>query len=495
MVAAIGLSLAAFGFYLYLAWRYPAVYWYDPHDRLALRDQILLGRWLPLTQLLIYLVSRVTLNLLVLRGVLAGIGALTVLAMFGLARGAFGRLPALIAAGLLASNLMFAALAIVPYPDVLFLGLMLTALHYLHQPSTPHRSTLGMLALNLACLTRYEGWMLAAIIILETSIVGFKTLPFTAAISRAAKSVAVVSVAPVAWLALGVNTTGGLLTRLGEVIGFEQDRAGTNPFLPTIDPGYLHDFALNFYHLLSWQCGLAIVLAGLAGWLVAIRTSARRLHVQLAAFVLMDWLLLALWRPWDLSNLRQAFLIQSFLILYAGYGLVHLAQLLLNWLRELTGSALWPTGPSWLAGVIAVWMMVAALPQAVQFVAQAQQPDFVIPQQIAAWLAPRAGPDDAIWVLSNDVFPAYALAAYSGRSYDAILDHRYDLQTIQAHLSSAKQVYVVSFLSSSAPLSPDELRLLSGLGGGQLAAQRFNVASAPIWEVSAQELMQIPGTR
>jgi len=111
-----------------LTWTFPAVYWYDAYIRLALRDQILLGHWLPLIQILIVLVSKFTDDLLVLRTLLAVMAGCVLLYTFIFARHIFSSWTAFIATILLATNLMFVALATVPYPEILFIGLLLLSL-------------------------------------------------------------------------------------------------------------------------------------------------------------------------------------------------------------------------------------------------------------------------------------------------------------------------------------------------------------------------------
>ena len=61
------LGLTSFTFYEILIYLYPSVYWYDAHVRLGLRDQILLGHWLPLLQAVIVFISNISLDLVVLR--------------------------------------------------------------------------------------------------------------------------------------------------------------------------------------------------------------------------------------------------------------------------------------------------------------------------------------------------------------------------------------------------------------------------------------------
>lgn len=330
-------AAAAFALYAYLAWRNPAVYWYDSTDRLALRDRLLVGHWLPLVQAVIFLISRATRDLLVVRLVLAAIAALSIVAMDCLATRLFRAQTGPVSAVLLASNVLFVALAIVPYPDVLFVGLMLTALYHLSLAPSRNHVLLGMLALNPACLTRYEGWILAGLIAMAAALRFARQLAWSE-MRRFAATEALTALAPVAWLILGVNTSGGLLSSLATVVGFEQDRLNTAPFLPMIDPGYVRQFATNFLHLLTWQLGVPLIAAGLLGWLLAVRRGRNRsVHILIAVFCLLDLALLALWRPWPFDNLRQTFIVLVFLILYAEMRASRLAERPSTCLRDLAG--------------------------------------------------------------------------------------------------------------------------------------------------------------
>ncbi len=481
--------LSALG-YVYLAQQYPAVFWYDAVTRLALRDQILLGHWLPLTQLVVFAISKITTNLILLRSCLALIAALTLVAIFRLAGRAFGFVGGLIAALLLASNLMFAALATVPYPEVLFVGLILTALYFLDQPSPPRNLILGMLALNLACLTRYEGWLLAAVIVLDTAIRCFGKVSWKSLIGQTAKMATLAGVAPLGWLVFGVNVPQGLTGRLQAVLTFEQDRLSANPFLPVIDPAHVRDFAANFYQLLSWQAGLPIILAGVAGWLIVFfKAPHRLLHVRILAFAALDWLLIALWRPWALDNLRQTFVAQVFLLFYAAYGLMQIVQIPSNWLTSLLGKSILPAWQNWAAAALAVSIAVSRLPQSVKFVADnARLPDFATSQQVGTWLNARLKPGDAIWVLSDNVFPAYGIATYTGRPFDQILDHRFDQQTIESRMQSANQIYILGLFGNPSGLSASERTLLGELETGQIPSQAYTVAGREIWVTSLSQM-------
>lgn len=484
------LAFLAFHVYIYLARIYPAVYWYDAHIRIALRHQILLGRWLPLLQLVVFTVSKFSTDLIVLRDCLAGIAALTLVGMYLLVRTVFDPVTGLIAAGLLATNLIFTALATVPYPEVLFIGLVLMALYLLEGSSNPRSRALGMLALNLACLTRYEGWLLAAVIVVEPAIRNLGNAPWKKLFVQTVTTAAMASFAPMGWLIFGVDLPQGLLARLRAVIGFEQVLKPANPLLAVIDPGQLRDFAASFFHLLSWQAGLPILLAGAAGWLIALwKTPRRALHMQVLVFVALDWCLIAFWRPWALDNLRQAFVVQVFLLLYAAHGVVEFVRIPANWLLSYSEKSFLLSWQSRAAGVLALAIALNAVPKSVAFIVDSsREPDFAVPQQAGVWLAAHLQPDDAIWILSDDVFPAYAIATYTSRPFDTILDHRLDLKSIESAVRSANHVYILELFKTRSALSANDASLLSELETGDIPARAFSVANMKIWVASGSQM-------
>ncbi len=351
---AILIGLAAFVFYETLILVYPVVYWGDPHIRLALRDQILLGQWLPLLQILIVVVSKFSPSLLVIRSLLALIATGTLVAMASLGSRLFSPAAGLIAATFLAANMIFVALAIVPYTEVLFLGLLLVALELMDNPPWTPRFILGVLAFNLACLTRYEGWLLIPILVVETAwsavrAANWKSLPFDTL-----RVACLCSIAPLIWFLIGIQEVGGLLERIQAIFAFETETATASlgsRFLSSFNPDYLRAFAVNFFQLLNWQAGSGIIILGLTGCLLAFFLARRRaLHGRILAFAVADLSLLAFWQPQNLSSLRTAFIVEVFLVLYAAFGLEQLIRILFEKLVALTGKS---RMPAWQGRVLA----------------------------------------------------------------------------------------------------------------------------------------------
>ncbi|MGQ0604910.1 MAG: hypothetical protein ACT4QE_24790, partial [Anaerolineales bacterium] len=254
---------------------YPTIYWYDPYIRLAYRDQIIVGRWLPGVQAVIVVVGKLTTDLAAIRMALALIAASAVFAAYLLAAKLCNWSPGLSAAALLASNTMFVGLSTVPYPEVLFIGLVLLTLYLLDEPKTPTRHILGAVCLNLACLTRYEGWLLAVVLIGSSIVEPLRTKDWRAIV----KTAALFGLAPLGWIAFGglviESNESAILTRL------------------TLD--HWLAFAAQYFDLLKWQAGLGVVLLGMVGVVGAVWMSVKRTtHLWIVAFLGLDLLLIGL---------------------------------------------------------------------------------------------------------------------------------------------------------------------------------------------------------
>lgn len=492
--AAIFLGFSALVFYQLLIQSYPVVYWGDAHIRLALRDQLLVGHWLPLIQGVVFGVSKISTGLVVLRGALSLIALGSLGGMYRLAGRLFSPAVGLIAAALLATNLMFAALATVPYPDVLFAGLIFIALECLDEPDSPRRRAAGLIALNLACLARYEGWMLAGMFIVESAVGSFRSKPWRAAVLQTLKTTLSCSLAPLAWLAFGVSQAGGPIARLKAVVAFETVSAPQlldDRLLARLNLDYLGDFAAQYFGLLKWQAHPLILMLAAGGVIGALILGKRRApHLRILAFLVLDWSLLAFLQPWGFGNLRQPFVLQIFLILYAAFGLERCVHLFFDRLANLTGRSSPPLLRGSLLAIVAAAMTIFSARTAAEFVAGAsQEPDFSVPAAAGAWLMPRLAQDDAVLVLSDDTFQAYALAAYIPIPFDRILEDRFDNELISSLRSPSGLIYVVALYKSRAGLSKQEGSLLEGLESGRIQAQSHRIGSTRVWVVSDDALV------
>jgi hypothetical protein len=156
-VFGLGLALR-----LGLIFRFPVIFGGDSMARILHRDQILLSHQLPLLQLIVYGISRVTHNYLIMQCAMALIGASAGAAFYFLLSDLLEERAAFLGALLLATNPFLAALSIVPYQESLMLGLLFLAFHFFYV----NRPFAASLCLGLACFTRFEAWAAAPVLAL-----------------------------------------------------------------------------------------------------------------------------------------------------------------------------------------------------------------------------------------------------------------------------------------------------------------------------------------
>ncbi len=433
---------------------YPIIYWYDPYMRLAHREQILVGRWLPALQTVIVVVGKLTTDLTAIRMALAVVAAGAVWAIYLLAARLFSPSAGLIAAALLASNIMFVALSTAPYPEVLFVGLVFLSFYFLDEPRTAARYTAGAVCVNLACLTRYEGWLLAAVLIGSSLVESVRAKDWRAMIT----TTALLGLAPFGWTLLGALTIEPHETEILSRLTFDHWLA----------------FAAQYLDLLKWQAGLGVVLLGVAGLIGAGWMSSKRTtHLQIVVFLVLDLLLIGLLQPWQFGNLRQTFVAIVFLILYAAFAL---ERLVFGWLGR---GALRPVS----LVVVVCLMVLFFLPRAPAFVAgAASEPDFRAPALVGRWLKTQALDEARVLVLADHAAQPYVIATYSGLPLENIIDlAKVDSPTVKQKLESARVIYVAAVYKNKAGLSPSALELLNELEAGHILAHPVLVDSARVW--------------
>lgn len=226
-----------------LVFAYPAVHGGDSVLRLARSDELLIGIWLPLPQLVVYLTRAVAPDPLWTRLAFSLLGAATPLSLAALLAATAGPAPARIAGALAALHPLLVYYSTVPYQEVLALPLLLAGYLALLRGASGRASLL----LGLACLSRYEAWIAAA-------LAGF------ARRERPARAAALFGWAPFLWFVacrglgpaggyvLDLDAGAGWLRRLGFLLAKLREYAG--------DP-------------LLWLAGLGVVVAwrrGLRSW-------------------------------------------------------------------------------------------------------------------------------------------------------------------------------------------------------------------------------------
>ena len=162
---------------------HPAIYGGDTLARIMNADRIVLAYQLPLLQLLIHLVNRASRDPLLIRYLMSLIGALAGAAFYLFSVTLLGRRKARLASVFFVFNPFLLVHSIVPYQEILMLLLLCLGLYSLFDgdPCTslpwsrsipgavktnllPDRRQIACasLFLGLACLTRYEAWVITA---------------------------------------------------------------------------------------------------------------------------------------------------------------------------------------------------------------------------------------------------------------------------------------------------------------------------------------------
>ncbi len=301
VLAAVSLAVSS-----WIIFTYPFVWWVDPIFRLGMNDHIFISRWLPGLQSLIFVVFKMGGGVVAVRAVLAIISAATILAISLFVSRMFSRLTGVIAALFLSSNLMFLALSTVPYQEILFVFALFTGLYFYGKSGTKNK-VLAVIAINLAVATRYEGWLIVGILVIEELVIGFKETGLRHGVRQALRTGILMGGLIPIWLILGKiqlfpEQTGSLA-------------AGGIDFVLSV--------FVDHVGLLFWQLRLVVFLLSIMGWLfILAKKENLRIHTRNFSIILVSFVILIIFNPYSAYNLRQALLALFLLIPYAAFGLV-----------------------------------------------------------------------------------------------------------------------------------------------------------------------------
>lgn len=158
----LAILLAGAVFRIVLLLVFPEPYGEDGFGRIYFKDRIFLSHWLPLTQVLVYAAGWLTQGAFWIRLEFALLGAAAACGFYAYLRQIMGREAALAGGLIFTFNPLTVTLSLMPYQDILFLGLHYAALAWLFPGRPDGEGTLsswrGSGFYGLACLTRYEGW-------------------------------------------------------------------------------------------------------------------------------------------------------------------------------------------------------------------------------------------------------------------------------------------------------------------------------------------------
>ncbi len=462
--------------------RSPELFWNDGYDRMAHRDQILVWRWLPLLQAVLLVSSELSTRPETVRMVLALLSAGALAGCYALTARLYGRTEGLAAAAFLAGNALFVTLATVPYQEGLFALQVYGVLALLHEPATDGRATplpgrarffWAALVSNLACLNRFEGWILCAILAAEMFLRGLREGGWGRGLLHAALAgLAFGGAVAIVWL---------LVVPLG-----------------------LHERETHFAARLSVSSALrilrelgaeslrqtsaAFLVLGATGALLAMRDRRNRTtHLRIGVFVLAFLALILLADPAPQG--RRPWLFLVLLTPYAAHGLAAVA-------RGLTARL--PPRASNLIAVLATVFVAACLGhgslKGVREVERysTERPEVSSVQRAGEWLRARIRAQEAIVVGGETQRRAASVHAWvpMTRVLDAELDPGFGALRLRELSSIHGQVYVV--LAGDAPGEPaDSLRALqAGVDPGAPKVERvpreeLPAGAAEVWIVRA----------
>lgn len=161
------------GLTLRLLWlaAFPVPFGEDDFGRIFFKDSLFLGHWLPLTQLLVYLVARLSDDIVWIRLAFAIIESLSACGFALFLRRIASESSALWGGLLFTVNALYVQLTLMPYQDIVFLGLLYASLGLLlkRRPEEGFSmdSRAASLFFGLSCLTRYESWFLLPFLALQ----------------------------------------------------------------------------------------------------------------------------------------------------------------------------------------------------------------------------------------------------------------------------------------------------------------------------------------
>src|SRR5688572_24991385 len=493
-VPLIVLGFIALAYYQVLIYLTPTIFWNDSHIRWALRSQLLLGEWLPSVQVFVVLASRITSNMDIVQGIMSLLAIGALVCFYVLARHLFSRATALIAFTFLAFNGMFAAFAITPHPEILYVGFVFLIFILLDEPVFSRKFYFGIFLINMASLTRYEGWFLAVFFVGEVALRSFRTIRWQAALWQTLQMALLCSLAPLAWLMIGMSESQGFMDRLNSI--YEFVIAPTAPrvsdhILGRLDPVYIILFSMQFFFLLIRQMHVQFLVLAMVGFSFAILNSSHRsIHRRILLFLIMDWFLLALFQPWKFGNHRQPFLMQVFLVLYASNGLV----IAISWVcQRLALSMKKESLIDWARPLVFVSTLLLAgrlIYSTFGFVLEtSREARFLIPYKVAKWLEPRLTEENVILIIGDDHHYPYILASYLEFPFEHILDDRFDARSIQENLERVQKVYIIELYESREILTLAEMRILDDLEAGRIQADHFVLDGADVWYAPANAVL------
>jgi hypothetical protein len=403
LVFAAGIAARA-----WLIARYPIIYGGDSVARLAQADRVMLGHWLPLLQVAIHALSLVSPSALLVQSFMAVVGAVAGDGFYLLARDLVS--APLDTAMLFVASPFILVWSIVPYQEALMLAGLFFALHW----AFTGRFGLASVALGVACLTRYEAWLLCPVL----GAVYLKTKGVS--VGSVLTSAALFAWAPIGWFLYNRGLSPG------GIVGFEW----------SLDPERLWRW-VYLARAAAYNSPLTGILAGFGAWVFVRRQLYRDPRWRLVAAFAAMFLVAILFSDSGIGPdpvrqvvLREAHLPVAGAILLAGIGL---------------GALPWGRHVVTLASVaVGLWM-------ANRYVARAvADPHLALSYAVGAALRRDAHPTDTVIVLAHTISTEPYLAHIeASRGEPAVAAALRGLEKLRSLPSEYSRVLVASGLGEA----------------------------------------------
>jgi hypothetical protein len=413
-IFAIGFALAAS-----IILTNPIIFGGDTLLRLMNRDRLMMGHQLPMLQVLIAAVSKISANPVWVRYMDAAIGAIAGVAFFWMIRDLFGERWAFPAALLFVSNPFFLALSTVPFQEMLMLAGLLLAFHFFYTENWLPAS----LALGVACLTRYEAW--AACPVLAVAYIWHKDRGIIGWL----KAAVLFGWAPVVWILAkhGLSSPGHFVIESSLTIGRLQRYvylgwiAVKNTQIPVLLLAMAGVWRLyRDRALLEWR--LVIQIAFVALFLISVPFSAHGVMPDPERYV----------------TAREAAIPIYFVILMAVLGLS-------KW-------------PRWIWAIVAVSVVLGAIGGHLYVWRETSKPDIQLSYRLAKYLDGKMQPGERALILSQpiteDMLQGYLKKAQETGGEEGLRQARLELRQADLAGTDYARVVVHSRLGRERLLAP-----------------------------------------
>jgi len=410
----IGFALAAS-----IIFTNPIIFGGDTLLRLMNRDHLLMGHQLPMLQVLIAGVTKMSPNAVWIRYLDAVIGGIAGVGFFRMIRDLFGEKWAFPAGLLFVSNPFFLALSTVPFQEMLMLAGLLFAFHFFYT----EKWLAASLALAIACLTRYEAWAACPVLALayiwhkDRSILGWL------------KAAVLFGWMPVVWVLAkhGLSSPGHFVIESSLTFGRLQRYvylgwiAAKNTQIPVLLLAMAGVWRLYKERvLMDWR--LAVQIAFVALFLISIPFSAHGVMPDPERYV----------------TAREAVIPIYFVILMSVLGL-------LKW-------------PRWTRAIVAVSVVLGAIGGHLYVWRETSKPDVQLSYRLAKYLDNKMVTGERVLILSKpiteDMLQGYLSKAQQTGGEEGLRQARLELQQADLRGTDYARTVVHSHLGLDRLLAP-----------------------------------------